>query len=172
LINEINPAAPKPSIATNKTYTEKPQSKDTEDSSIKSSKKYDSIEINRLIADNEKRINDFKETIRKMIAKQGENSNLTLFGQRLNVSVEDSEKAAAAIAEGGEYSVDAVATRIIDMAKALSAGDKSKISLLKDAVIKGFEAAGMELNGGAGLPEICTRTYDEIMKRFDEWENE
>lgn len=172
MINEINPAAPKPSIATNKTYTEKPQSKDTEDSSIKSSKKYDSIEINRLIADNEKRINDFKETIRKMIAKQGENSNLTLFGQRLNVSVEDSEKAAAAIAEGGEYSVDAVATRIIDMAKALSAGDKSKISLLKDAVIKGFEAAGLEFNGGAGLPEICTRTYDEIMKRFDEWENE
>ena len=107
-----------------------------------------------------------------MIAKQGENSNLTLFGQRLNVSVEDSEKAAAAIAEGGEYSVDAVATRIIDMAKALSAGDKSKISLLKDAVIKGFEAAGLEFNGGAGLPEICTRTYDEIMKRFDEWENE
>ena len=172
MINEINPVAPKTSIATNKTYTEKPQSKDTEDSSIKSSKKYDSIEINRLIADNEKRINDFKETIRKMIAKQGENSNLTLFGQRLNVSVEDSEKAAAAIAEGGEYSVDAVATRIIDMAKALSAGDKSKISLLKDAVIKGFEAAGLEFNGGAGLPEICTRTYDEIMKRFDEWENE
>ena len=172
MINEINPVAPKTSIATNKTYAEKPQSKDTEDSSIKSSKKYDSIEINRLIADNEKRINDFKETIRKMIAKQGENSNLTLFGQRLNVSVEDSEKAAAAIAEGGEYSVDAVATRIIDMAKALSAGDKSKISLLKDAVIKGFEAAGLEFNGGAGLPEICTRTYDEIMKRFDEWENE
>lgn len=172
MINEINPAAPKPSIATNKTYTEKPQSKDKEDSSIKSSKKYDSIEINRLIADNEKRINDFKETIRKMIAKQGEASNLTLFGQRLNVSVEDSEKAAAAIAEGGEYSVDAVATRIIDMAKALSAGDKSKISLLKDAIIKGFEAAGLEFNGGSGLPEICTQTYDEIMKRFDEWENE
>ncbi|MDF2948837.1 MAG: uncharacterized protein K0R07_858, partial [Sedimentibacter sp.] len=72
----------------------------------------------------------------------------------------------------GEYSVDAVATRIMDMAKALSGSDKSKIPLLKDAVKKGFEAAGLELNGGAGLPEICNKTYDEIMKRFDEWEKE
>ena len=107
-----------------------------------------------------------------MIAKQGEESNLTLFGQKLNVSVEDSQKAAEQIEEGGEYSVDAVATRIMDMAKALSGGDKSKISLLKDAVKKGFEAAGLEFNDGAGLPEICNKTYDEIMKRFDEWEKE
>lgn len=60
----------------------------------------------------------------------------------------------------------------MDMAKALSNGDKTKISLLKDAVIKGFEAAGLEFNGGAGLPEICSHTYDEVMKRFDEWEKE
>lgn len=139
---------------------------------IKAKKKYDSIEINKLIDDNEKRINDFKETIRKMIAKQGELSNLTLFGQKLNVSAEDSQKATESIADGGEYSIDAVATRILDMAKALSGGDKSKIPLLRDAVIKGFEAAGMEFNGGAGLPEISHKTYDEIMKRFDEWGNE
>lgn len=107
-----------------------------------------------------------------MIAKQGEKSNLSLFGKKLNVRVEDSEKAAQAIADGGEYSIDAVATRIMDMAKALSGGDKSKLSLLRDAVIKGFEAAGMELNGGAGLPEISYKTYDEIMKHFDEWEKE
>ncbi len=133
-------------------------------------KKYDSIEINKLIADNEKRINDFKDLIRKMIVKQGEKHNLTLFGQKLYVTEEDSQKAAAAIAEGGEYSIDAVASRIMDMAKALSKGDKSKISLLRDAVIKGFEAAGMEFDGG--LPEICHKTYEEVMKRFDEWEKE
>ncbi|HHZ01843.1 MAG TPA: hypothetical protein GX396_02725, partial [Tissierellia bacterium] len=53
-------------------------------------KKYDSIEINKLIADNEKRINDFKDLIRKMIVKQGEKHNLTLFGQKLYVTEEDS----------------------------------------------------------------------------------
>ncbi|WP_326909861.1 hypothetical protein [Sedimentibacter sp. MB31-C6] len=145
------------------------------DSSIKGYKKYekyDSIKINKLISDNEKRINEFKETIRRMIVKQGEKSNLTLFGKNLNVSIEDSQKAAKSIADGGEYSIDAVATRIIDMAKALSGGDKSKIGLLKYAVKKGFKEAGLEFNNGAGLPDICNKTYDEIMKRFDEWEKE
>lgn len=138
----------------------------------KSDKKFDSIEINNILADNEKRINDFKETIKKMISKQGETSNLKLFGLNLTVSVEDSKKAAESIAEGGEYSVEAVATRIIDMAKALSNGDKSKIDLLRDAVKKGFKAAGLEFDTTKKLPEICNKTYDEIMTRFDEWEKE
>lgn len=170
MIYEINPVK---SRAVPNKIVENPKNNDINDSdSVKKGRKYDSIEINRLVADNEKRIIEFKEQIKKMIAKQGEKSNLTLFGQKLNVSVEDSQKAAEQIEEGGEYSVDAVATRIMDMAKALSGGDQSKISLLKDAVNKGFEAAGMELNCCAGLPDICNKTYDEIMKRFDDWEKE
>ncbi len=171
MINEINTI--KPSTVSGKKIAEKDKHKDISGSdSIKNNKKYDSIEINRLIADNEKRINDFKETIRKMIVKQGEKSNLTLSGQKLNVSVEDSQKAAESIADGGEYSVDAVATRIVDMAMSLSGGDKTKIPLLRDAVKKGFEAAGVEFNEGKGLPDICNKTYNEIMERFDKWENE
>ncbi|MDW5299815.1 MAG: hypothetical protein SA378_06745 [Sedimentibacter sp.] len=171
MINKINSG--NPSLSTNKTTLENNNTKGIKNSDTeKTNKKYDSIEINRLILDNEKRINEFKEQIKKMIAKQGEKSNLTLFGQKLNVTVEDSKEAAEQIAEGGEYSVDAVATRIIDMAKALSGDDKSKIPLLKDAVKQGFEAAGLEFNDGAGLPEICNETYDEIMNRFDYWQKE
>lgn len=171
-INKINSVSP--SIAPNKTASEVSKPKDVKEEviSVKNNRKYDSTEINRLVADNEKRINDFKEMILRMIVNQGEKSNLTLMGEDLYVSVEDSQKAAEAIAEGGEYSVDAVATRIMDMAKLLSGGDKSKITLLRDAVKKGFEAAGMEFNDSKGLPDICNQTYDEIMKRFDEWENE
>ncbi len=170
MINKVNSI--NPSTVHNKAIENSNQKDINNVNSTKKNKKYDSIEINNLIEDNEKRINDFKETIRRMIAKQGETSNLTLFGQKLNVTVEDSQKAAATIAEGGEYSIDAVATRIMDMAKALSSGDKSKIPLLRNAVKKGFEAAGLELNDGAGLPDICNKTYDEIMRRFDEWEKE
>lgn len=173
MINEIKPI--KSSFATNqanKSAVDNVKPKDIKNSdSVKENKKYDSIEINKLISDNEKRIAEFKETIRKMIAKQGEESNLTLFGKKLHVTEEDSQKALESIQEGGEYSVDAVATRIMDMAKALSGGDKSKIGLLKESVMKGFEAAGLEFNNGAGLPDICNKTYDEIMKRFVEWEN-
>jgi len=171
MINGINPVIS--STAVNKTISETENNIKSNDSdSLRSNKKYDSVEINRLVADNEKRINDFKETIRKMIAKQGENSNLTLFNQKLNVTVEDSQKATEAISDGGEYSVDSVSTRIMDMAKALSNGDKTKISLLRDSFKKGFEAAGLEFNSGDILPDICNKTYDEIMKRFDDWEKE
>jgi hypothetical protein len=110
MINETNSITSKPNIPAKKANVEKSHAEDIKKSdSLKSNRKYDNIEINKLIAENEKRISDFKETIRRMIAKQGELSNLTLFGQRLNVTEEDSQKAAAAIAEGGEYSVDAVA---------------------------------------------------------------
>lgn len=171
MIKEINSV--RPSGVQNNKATEYIIHTDKSDSdTIKSNKKFDSIEINKLISDNEKRINEFKEQIKKMIAKQGEESNITLLGQEINVSLEDSQKAAQKVEEGGEYSIEAVATRIMDMAKALSGGDKSKISLLKDAVKKGFEAAGMEFNDGAELPEICNKTYDEIMKRFDDWQKE
>lgn len=154
------------------TATKEKEKINTSEKTDSKNNKYDRIEINKLIEDNERRINDFKESIRKMITKQGETSNLTLFGKNLTVSVEDSQKAAQSIAPGGEFSVDAVATRIMDMAFALSGGDKSKISLLRNAVAKGFEAAGLEFNNGSGLPEICNQTYDEVMKRFDEWEKE
>lgn len=116
------------------------------------------------------RMESFQRMLQSMLVKQGEKSNLTLFGLQLNVTAADSLNAAAAIADGGEYSVDAVATRILDMAKSLSGGDVSKLSELRDAVEKGFKAAGVELGGK--LPGICQDTYTEVMKRFDEWEKE
>ena len=117
---------------------------------------------------NQQRMDSFNQMLRSMVVQQGEQYNLTLFGLNLNVTPEDSQNAAAAIAPGGEYSVDAVAGRILDMAKALAGGDESKIAELREAVEKGFEAAGVELGGE--LPGICQETYNEVMKGFDEWE--
>lgn len=67
-----------------------------------------------------------------------------------------------------EWGVDAVATRLMDMAVALSGGDTSKIAELRDAVERGFKAAGVEF--GKELPGVCQSTYTETMKRFDYWE--
>lgn len=116
------------------------------------------------------RMESFQRMLESMLVKQGEKSNMTLFGMKLNVTPADSMNAAASIAEGGEYSVDTVATRILNMAKALSGGDASKIAELRSAVQKGFGAAGTKLGGK--LPGICQDTYGEVMKRFDDWENE
>ena len=123
-----------------------------------------------MIEQNNKRIADFTSQIMSMVTKQGEKSNLTLNGLNLTVTAEDAAKAKAAISEGGEWSVNAVADRIMNMAYALSGGDESKLSTLKDAVMKGFEQAGFDPKNRSTMPEITGKTYDEILKRFDDWE--
>ena len=78
------------------------------------------------------------------------------------------EEAAAAIAEGGNYSVDAVATRIFSLAQTIANGDSERLATMKSAVEKGFKEAGVTFNSvtKSSLPQICNDTYDEIMKRF------
>lgn len=122
-----------------------------------------------LMAMERQRMDSFQQMLRGMITKQGQKSNLTLFGMDLTVTAADRNAAAAAIAPGGEYSVDAVAGRILDMAKALSGGDPSKIEELRTAVQKGFKAAGVDLGGK--LPSICHDTFNKVMEGFDEWKN-
>lgn len=134
------------------------------------SKKLSQTQAQQLQAAEQNRYDSFMKMLQSMVVKQGQKSNLTLFGMDLYVTPQQSADAAASIAEGGEYSVDAVATRIMDMAQALAGGDSSKIGKLREAVEKGFKAAGVDLGGK--LPSISQQTHTEVMKRFDQWEQE
>lgn len=81
------------------------------------------------------------------------------------------EEAAAAVAEGGDYSVDAVADRIFEMAKAIAGGDPEKLKEMQDAVEEGFKQAGVAWKDTMGtdkMPQITQDTHDAITKRFDE----
>jgi hypothetical protein len=85
----------------------------------------------------------------------------------------DSETQAAAqeaISEDGYFGVNKTSERIIEFAKALSGGDKSKIESLRNAFEEGFESA-KEAFGGE-LPEISQQTYDKVMQGFDDWAKE
>ena len=84
-----------------------------------------------------------------------------------------SEGAKQAISEGGAYSVDAVADRIITMAKSIAGDDPKKLQQMRDAVEKGFSQAGIDFNKATNsdLPQICKDTCTEVMKRFDELQN-
>jgi hypothetical protein len=93
----------------------------------------------------------------------------------LNPSIEDIQKAKEAVSDGGEYSVDKVATRIMDMASALSGfltgkSDEDKISILRDSVEKGFKSV-TDLYGDK-TPQITKDTYNEVMSRFDTWQKD
>lgn len=124
----------------------------------------------QLMAMEQQRTASFQKMLQSMVTRQGQKSNMAMFGMQLSVSQSDINAAKASIADGGEYSVDAVAGRIMDMAKALAGGDSSKIDVLRKAVEKGFKAAGVDLGGS--LPDISNKTHSEVMKRFDEWEKE
>ena len=80
------------------------------------------------------------------------------------------EDAAKAVGEGGDWSVDAVSTRIFDLATAIAGNDPEKLSAMRAAVEEGFKQAGLTWTNATGLqdmPEITQKTYDEIMSRFD-----
>ena len=85
------------------------------------------------------------------------------------------EDAAKAIAPGGAWSVDAVSTRVFDLAMAIAGDDPEKLSQMRSAVEEGFKQAGMTWNkitGQDNMPEISKQTYNEIMSRFDTRANE
>ncbi|MBK5243339.1 hypothetical protein [Clostridium sp.] len=83
------------------------------------------------------------------------------------------EGATKAIEEGGAYSVNMVADRIMAMAKALAGDVPNKLQQMRESVEKGFSEADLEFSKATenDLPQICKDTYTEVMKRFDELQN-
>ena len=87
----------------------------------------------------------------------------------------NAEDAAKAIGEGGDWSIDAVSTRIFDLATAIAGNDPEKLATMRAAVEEGFKQAGAAWTNATGLqnmPDITKNTYDEIMSRFDKRTNE
>ena len=87
----------------------------------------------------------------------------------------NAEDAKKAISEGGAWSVDAVSTRIFDLATAIAGNDPERLSQMRAAVEEGFRQAGLTWKDATGqneLPEISKQTYTEIMSRFDKRANE
>ncbi|MCR5482195.1 MAG: hypothetical protein K6F52_05310 [Clostridia bacterium] len=117
-------------------------------------------------------IESYKNFISNMFRDQMKNFSGSVnmnFSMEFSFSMEiTATQEASAEAKDDPWSVDSVATRIMDMAMALTGGDSSKIDLMRQAVEDGFKAAGLEW--GSELPDISNQTYDEIMKRFEYWE--
>ena len=72
------------------------------------SRKLTDAQVQQLKDEQAQRMESFIQMLQSMVVKQGQRSNLTLFGMDLYVTPEQSRQAAESIAEGGEYSVDAV----------------------------------------------------------------
>lgn len=124
-------------------------------------KKLDAADIAALKAEADRATENLRKLVEKLILKQDKN---------YKESVEDVEAAKQAISEDGEFGVKAVSDRLVEFAKSISGGDKSKLSELVAAIDEGFTAAKKALGGE--LPDICQQTYDETMRKLNDWANE
>lgn len=112
---------------------------------------------------------NLRSLVEKLILKQTKNAGLaSLYGKNVTeTNTTAVEQASQSISEDGEYGVKAVSDRIVEFAKTISGGDTAKLEELKEAIKEGFEQAGVEWGGE--LPSISQQTYDEVMRKLDEW---
>ncbi|MDR0273520.1 MAG: hypothetical protein LBI27_09415 [Clostridiales bacterium] len=128
------------------------------------------------------RVESFRQMVETLLGKQAEKQGIAEFpgnpnapgrvnfpGRNGMIEVTDEMRAEAQkeIDEGGYFSVDETAKRLLNFAVALTGGDPSKVELMRDAVIRGYEQA--EKQWGGELPEITKKTHEAVMKGFDEW---
>jgi len=117
----------------------------------------------------QQRVESFRQMIETLLGQQAERQGLAQGWSLKDIEVTDEMRAEAQemIDEGGYFSVDETAARMLDFAVALTGGDPSKIEVMRDAVQRGFDQA--ERMFGGELPEISHQTHAAVMNGFDEW---
>ena len=109
-------------------------------------------------------------------AKEGENTltneeDMWKFLAKGDFTVDAATKAQAQadIADDGYWGVEKTSDRILDFAKALAGNDPGKAQQLLDAFKEGYKKA--EETWGDKLPDISSRTYEAVEKKFNDWMN-
>ena len=130
--------------------------------------------INQLKKDAENHQARFKQMIVEMMSKQAgtygtaTDDAMWKFLASGDFTVDAATKAQAQedISEDGYWGVEQTSDRILDFAVALTGGDPDKVEEMREAFKKGYAQA--EETWGGKLPEISQKTYDAVMKKFDE----
>ena len=146
----------------------------SKDAKTASTKKYkpDTQMIAKLKADADARTSQLQSLVERMMTKQGQTygkaNDIWSILSSGNFTVDPATKlqAQADIAEDGYWGVSQTSQRILDFATALTGGDPSKIEEMRSAFLKGYKQA--EKTWGGSLPDISRRTYDAVMKGFDD----
>lgn len=131
--------------------------------------------VQKMKADTEQRTSQLRSLVEQMMGQQGakigQADSMWSFLAKGNFTVSAATKAQAQadIAEDGYWGVNQTSDRIVDFAKALSGGDANKADELLEAFKKGYKQATGAW--GKSLPDISSRTYDAVVKKFDEWKN-
>lgn len=133
--------------------------------------------IAQMKAENEARIQQLADLVKKMISDQGKSyaiasdDDIWSFLASGDYTVTEAAKLQAQedISENGYWGVEQTSDRILDFAKALSGGDVSKADELLKAFKKGYEQATAAW--GKELPSISKETYKAVEEKFEAWKN-
>ncbi|MCL1863423.1 MAG: hypothetical protein FWF78_07650 [Defluviitaleaceae bacterium] len=118
----------------------------------------------------QERVDSFRRMVETLLGQQAERQGLAQGTWNIgDIEVTDEMRAEAQsmIDEGGYFSVEETAARMLDFAVALTGGDPARIEVMRDAVQRGFAQA--ERMFGSELPEISHQTLEAVMNGFDEW---
>jgi hypothetical protein len=128
-------------------------------------------DLAKMLEESDRKAQAIIDLIRPLVEQQGLNFAKVASGeQQLSADPGAIEAAKAAIADGGEFSVEKTAERILSFAKAAIGADPSRFDAIRAAVEKGFQEA-QDLLGGS-LPEISQKTRATIQAEFDRWKKE
>ena len=107
--------------------------------------------------------------VETLLGQQAERQGLAEGWSIRDIEITDEMRAdaQAMLDEGGYFSVEETAARMLDFAVALTGGDPAQIEVMRDAVQRGFDQA--ERMFGGELPEISHQTLQAVMNGFDEW---
>lgn len=139
----------------------------------KKSYKTDTVTIERLKAETDRRTQNLRNLVEKLLTKQGKTFNdatdiyALLREGKVQVDPETKAQAQKDIADDGYWGVKQTSERMVSFAKALTGGDPSKADEMIAAVKKGFEQA-TKAWGGA-LPDICKQTLDTAISELEAW---
>lgn len=157
------------------------QTEEKENTIYNPHKKVEKSTIEQLKADTEARFSQLQDLVNKLITKQAETDKTAKtveYGSlgdimkavkdgEIAVDPEDIKQAQEDVADGGYWSVEETAKRLVDFAKTISGDDPKKAEAMRTAIDKGFGAA--EKTWGSKLPEISEKTHDRVNELLDEW---
>ena len=132
--------------------------------------------VAKLKADAENRNQQLRSLVETMMVKQGQAVTKAddmwkfLASGNFTVDPETAKQAQADIADDGYWGVDQTSDRILSFAEALSGGDKEKMEEMLEAFKKGFDQATKAW--GKKLPDISQRTYDAVLEKFKNYNND
>jgi ribosome modulation factor len=149
---------------------------DTYEPSVQETYTPDMNRVKMMWAEHDQQMESFRRLIETLLNKQGETAGAAegwrsfsnpFSGEMVEIDAETRAAAQEAIGEGGYYSVEETAKRILNFAVALSGGDPAKADLLERAAMRGFAAA--ENIWGREMPEITRQTMAAVQEGFNQW---